>query len=210
MSPFSRIEGRMALNPVLIDVPMPIRTPRLLIRPKQVGDGAITSAAVAETWEELHKWMRWAENPDDFTAERMEIRNRHVMASFILREGIELIGIETATGTAVIWCGLHDIDWEGRQCDTGFWVRKSAHGKGIATEATNALLRYAFDALGMRRVGLTHSAGNEASRRIAEKLGFSFEGIQKGANILPGGRHADRYCYARFDIAGLPDLDVRW
>jgi hypothetical protein len=110
------------LNPVLIDVPMPIRTPRLLIRPKQLGDGAITSAAVVETWEELHKWMRWAEDPSGFTAELMEIRNRQVMASFILRECIELIGTETATGTAVIWCGLHDIDWQGRQCNTGYWV----------------------------------------------------------------------------------------
>ena len=198
------------LNPVLIDVPMPIRTPRLRIRPNQVGDGAITSAAVAETWDELHKWMRWAENRDAFTAESMEIRNRHVMASFILREGIELIGIEAATGTAVIWCGLHDIDWQGRQCDTGWWVRKSAQGQGFATEAANALVRYAFGALGMRRVGLTHSGGNEASRRIAERLCFSFEGIQRGANILPGGKNADRYCYARFDLAGLPDLKVQW
>ena len=198
------------LNPVLIDVPMPIRTPRLLIRPKQLGDGAITSAAVVETWEELHKWMRWAEDPSGFTAELMEIRNRQVMASFILRECIELIGIETATGTAVIWCGLHDIDWQGHQCDTGYWVRKSAQGQGIATEATNAMVRYAFGALGMRRIGLTHSAGNEASRRIAERLGFSFEGIQRGANVLPGGKHADRYCYARLDVASLPDLQVHW
>ena len=189
---------------------MPIRTPRLLIRPKQVGDGAMVSAAVAETWDELHKWMRWAEDRDAFTPESMEIRNRHVMASFILREGIELTGIEAATGTAVIWCGLHDIDWQGRQCDTGYWVRKTAQRQGFATEAANALVRYAFGALGMRRIGLTHSAGNEASRRIAAKLGFSFEGIQRGANILPGGTHADRYCYARFDVAGLPDLDVQW
>jgi RimJ/RimL family protein N-acetyltransferase len=200
----------MPLHPVLIDVPMPIRTPRLLIRPKQVGDGAITSAAVAETWDELHKWMRWAEDRDAFTAESMEIRNRHVMASFILREGIELIGVESATGTAVIWCGLHDIDWQGRQCDTGYWVRTSAQGRGFATEAANALVRFAFDALGMRRIGLTHSAGNEASRRIAERLGFSFEGIQRGANTLPGGKYADRYCYARFDLAGLPALEVQW
>jgi RimJ/RimL family protein N-acetyltransferase len=198
------------LDPVLIDVPMPIRTPRLLLRPKQVGDGAITSAAVNETWEELHRWMRWAENPADFSVEAMEIRNRRVMASFLLRDGIELVGIETATGSTVIWCGLHDIDWQGRQCDTGFWVRKSAQGRGFATEATNALVRYAFGALGMRRIGLTHSAGNEPSRRIAERLGFSFEGIQKGANVLPGGNYADRYCYARFDAAGLPELEVRW
>lgn len=197
-------------SPVLIDLPMPILTPRLLIRPKQFGDGAITSAAVEESWEELHKWMRWAENRDDFTAELMEIRNRHVMASFILRQGIELIGTENATGTAVVWCGLHDIDWQGRQCDTGFWVRKSARGQGFATEAANAMVRYAIGALGMLRIGLTHSAGNEASRRIAEKLAFSFEGVQKGANILPGGKRADRHCYARFDLAGLPKLEVQW
>ncbi len=197
-------------HPVLIDIPMPIRTPRLTIRPKKVGDGAITSVAVAETWEELNQWMRWAENRDAFTAELMEIRNRHVMASFLLREAIELIGIETQTGEAVVWCGLHDIDWQARQCDTGYWVRKSAQRRGIATETANAMLRYAFGALGMRRVGLTHSSGNEPSRRIAERLGFALEGIQRRANMLPGGRVADRYCYARFDVIDLPQLEVTW
>ena len=63
------------------------------------------------------------------------------------------------------------------------------------------MVRYAFGALGMRRVGLTYPAGNEASRHTAEKLGFTFEGVQKGANVLPGGKNADRYCCARFDVA---------
>lgn len=201
----------MALfNPILIDLPMPIQTPRLLVRSKQPGDGATTSAAVIETWEELNRWMRWAENPDDFTVEAMEIRCRRVMASFILRENIELIGIEKQTGIAVVWCGLHDIDWQGHQCDTGFWVRKRAQGQGFATEACNALVRYGFAALGMKRVGITHSEGNEASRRVVEKLGFTFEGKQKGANLLPGGRHANRCCYARLDAVGLPELEVQW
>jgi RimJ/RimL family protein N-acetyltransferase len=197
-------------DPISIDVPMPIRTPRLLIRPKQPGDGAITSAAVSETWDQLHKWMHWAENRDEFTPEAMEIRCGRVMASFLLREGIELIGVEAQTGAVVIWCGLHDIDWQNRQCETGFWVRKSAQGQGFATEATNALVRYAFGALAMRRIGITHSGGNEPSRRIVEKLGFAFEGIERGANVLPGGKHADRYCYVRFDTVGLPELDVKW
>ena len=145
-----------------------------------------------------------------FTAELMEIRNRQVMASFLLREAIELIGIEKRTGNAVVWCGFHGIDWEARHCDTGYWVRKSAQGQGIATETANAMVRYAFGALGMQRVGLTHSSGNEPSRRIAERLGFSFEGIQRRANILPGGKSADKYCYARLDLAALPDLEVTW
>lgn len=198
------------LSPVLIDLPMPIRTPRLLIRPKQVGDGNLAATAIAETWDDLHQWMRWAESPTAFTPDMLEIRNRQVMASFILRESLEFIGIETASGKPVVWCGLHDVDWPGQQCDTGYWVRKSAQGNGFATEAANALLRYAVNALGMKRVGLTHSAGNEASRRIAERLGFSFEGVQKSANVLPGGRCADRLCYSRLNLDGLPDLDVCW
>ena len=72
------------------------------------------------------------------------------------------------------------------------------------------MVRYAFGALEMQRIGLTYSAGNQASERIAKRLGFSLEGVQKGANVLPGGRNANRYCYARFDIAGLPDLAVDW
>ena len=192
----------------LIELPMPIHTPRLLMRLKQAGDGALTSVAVAETWEKLHRWMQWAEDQTLLTAERIEERNRQVMASFPLGESVELIGIETASDMPVVWCGFHDVDWDVRQCDTGFWVRKSAQGRGFATEAANALLRYAFGALGMRRVGLTHSIGNEESRRIAEKLGFAPQGIHAGANRLPGGRFVDRYCYARFDADGLPDLDV--
>ena len=69
---------------------------------------------------------------------------------------------------------------------------------------------YAFRALGMQRVGLTHPGGNEPIRGIAEKLGFNFEGIQGRANMLPSGKCADRYCYARFDLADLPHLEVSW
>ena len=198
------------MNPILIDVPMPIRTPRLLIRPKEPGDGPATAAAVAETWADLHQWMAWAENLDDNTAEQQEIRTRHVMAKFILREEFNFLGIEIASGQPVIWCGFHSIDWNAFQCDTGFWVRKSAQGRGFATESTNALLHYAFGALGMHRVGITHAAGNEASRRVIEKLGFVPEGVQRAANLLPGGRVADRCCYARLNTIGLPPLDVQW
>jgi RimJ/RimL family protein N-acetyltransferase len=198
------------IDQALIPVPMPIRTPRLTFRPKQVGDGAMTVPAVMETWQELNQWMAWAESRDWFTAEAMEGRNREVMASFVRRETIELIGIETETGEAVVWSGFHDIDWQVRECDTGFWVRKGAQRRGIATETANAMVRYAFGALGMQRVGLTHSRGNEPSRRIAEKLGFALHEIQPRANLLPGGRALDRYCYARFNASGLPELKVTW
>jgi RimJ/RimL family protein N-acetyltransferase len=196
--------------PVMIDAPMPIRTPRLLIRPKQPGDGEASVSAITETWDDLHQWMAWAERLDEFTVERQEARIRQQMAAFLLREEFNLLGVESCSGEPVIWCGLHDIDWKARQCATGFWVRKSAQRRGFATEATNALLRYAFDALGMHRVGITHSYGNEASRKVVEGLGFAPEGVQRSANRLPAGRFADKHLYARFNVAGLPSLDVSW
>ncbi len=201
--------GELA-NLAKIAIPLPIRTPRLILRAKQAGDGALSAAAVHESWEDLHQWMQWAENREVFTVEAQETRIRQSLKSLERREVIDLIGVEAATGDAVIWCGLHDIDWQAHVCDTGYWVRKSAQGRGIAKEAANAMVRYAFGALAMQRVGLTHSAGNEASRRIAERLGFAFEGVQRNANLLPGGRFADRLCYARVDLEGLPPLDVRW
>jgi RimJ/RimL family protein N-acetyltransferase len=199
-----------AIDPSLIDVPMPIRTPRLLIRPTQTGDGAPIAAAVLETWNELHRWMAWADTPESVTPERQEARIRDVTQAFSRRAELNLLGIELTTGHPVVWCGFHDIDWNTRQCDTGYWVRRSAQRCGFATEATNALLRYAFGALRMRRVGITYSAGNKPSARIVEKLGFRPEGVLSGANQLPGGRSFDRHCFARYDALGLPSLAVRW
>ncbi len=197
-------------DPACIEAPMPIRTPRLVIRPKQAGDGIVSARAVAETWNDLRLWMTWATDLRDFTPERQEIRSQCQYEEFLSRREFNLLGMQAATGEAVIWCSLYEIDWMARHCHTGCWVRSSAQGKGFATETINAMVRYAFGALGMKRVGFTHSRGNEASRHIAEKLAFTFERIERGATLLPNGTYVDRFCYARQDIAGLPILDVQW
>lgn len=79
-------------DPILIEAPMPIRTPRLVIRPKQAGDGAANAVAVAETWSTLQLWMPWAKELGKFTAERQEIRSRHHLAdsSFCVRSSTSL------------------------------------------------------------------------------------------------------------------------
>jgi ribosomal-protein-serine acetyltransferase len=175
-------------DPVPIDLPTPIRTPRLTIRPKQIGDGAIAflcgygDVARAQPMDAVGRVR------DAFTAESMEIRNRHVMASFLVRERIELIGIETQTGEAVVWCGLHDIDWQALQCDTGFGVRKSAQGRGNRDRDCQC-----DSALGVRCTRnaasrITHSLGNEPSRRIAERLSFALEGYSGGPICFLTGR----------------------
>lgn len=197
-------------DPVLIEIPMPIRTPRLLLRPWQRGDGAATAEAIRETWDQLHQWMEWAQNPADNTAENQEIHFRRATAQYILREELNLLGLERVTGKPVVWCGFHNLDWNLRHCATGYWVRRSAQNQGFATEACNALLQYAFAALSMRRVEISHAGGNLQSQRVIAKLGFAPEGILREAIRLPDGRLADRHLYARLGVDGLPPLDINW
>lgn len=197
-------------DPILIDVPMPIVTPRLILRPVMPGDGAAIADAVAETWDDLRRWMDWADKPEDHTPSQQEIRSRQFYAKFVLREDIHLIGLERDSFLPVLRTGLHDINWRTRIFTIGYWVRKSAHNKGYATESTNALLRYAFNELQARRVRITHAEGNDASRRVIERLGFEREGYHRDCGIMPDGRVVNGFSYARLNTDNLPPLDVRW
>ena len=57
--------------------------------------------------------------------------------------------------------------------DLGYWIGSPYWGRGYATEAGKAIIERA-KALGKTTLTLSYFDGNEASRRVAEKLGFSW------------------------------------
>jgi [ribosomal protein S5]-alanine N-acetyltransferase len=72
---------------------------------------------------------------------------------------------------------------------------QSERGKGYATEAVNLLVRYLFDRLKTCRIRLIIHPQNCASRRVAEKCGFTHEGTARCA-WYHLGRHHDVEVYA--------------
>ena len=81
--------------------------------------------------------------------------------------------IEKTTGAFLGWFGL--VPPEGGspdQVELGYRLRKSAWGKGYATEGPRALIRKGFTELGVRRVRATTYHDNLASRRVMEKAGL--------------------------------------
>lgn len=196
-------------NPILIDVPMPIETGRLILRNVMPGDGAAMFAAKEESFAELNKWMPWAKELG--TAEDYEIVVRENHAEFILRTDIMIAGFEKATGKFVIGTGLHRIKWDTSYFEIGYYVRTSETGKGFACESTNALIRYAFNALSAKKVGICHVDGNIGSQRVIEKLGFQKTGYIADDAILNDGTRAGRHWYARYDDKNLPPLTTcKW
>lgn len=196
-------------DPILQDFPIPILTPRLLIRPAMPGDGADVNAAIRESHEDLAQWMLWAgDQPEEVDAS--ERNCREAWSRFITREGARMHAYDRASGKFIAGTGLHNEAWEIPKFTIGYWVRTSEQGKGYATEITNALIRYAFSALGAKRVGITHADSNDRSRRVIEKCGFQFEGRLRLDHRLPGGGVADTMVYSRLDTLGLEPLEVTW
>jgi RimJ/RimL family protein N-acetyltransferase len=91
------------------------------------------------------------------------------------------------------------------------WVAPKYAGQGMATEAANAAIRYAFGHLGAKAICIGYFDGNEASRRIVEKLGFQKPGVarQAATRCLDGGK-LDRHQYILTSANALPELDVSW
>ncbi len=61
----------------------------------------------------------------------------------------------------------------------GYWLAEWANGRGLMTRAVRAVLRYVFEDLKLNRVGLEASPGNLKSKAVAERLGFTFEGVRR-------------------------------
>lgn len=195
-------------NPILIDLPMPIETDRLIIREPRFGDGAAIFEAKEETFQLLNKWMNWADKPS--TAEEDEIVAREAHIRFLQKTDLTLYAFDKSTGRFMGGSGLHRFDWEHRIIEIGFWFRQSAQGKGYATESTKALIRYAFDVLDAKKVIIVHSKGNDASKRVIEKCGFEFEYTVHNEDVLPDGSITDKHWYCLYNAQHLTNFNVKW
>lgn len=78
----------------------------------------------------------------------------------------------------------------------GYVLGEDYWGQGYATEASKAVLHYAFEERGVQLVSVYHYEGNERSRRVIEKLGFHYEGTQRMASASVYGGYRNDLCYS--------------
>lgn len=83
--------------------------------------------------------------------------------------------IRVAETGAFIGVAALMINRKGNKAELGYATMPSAWGKGYATEACRAVVRYAFDELGLTRLTANHLLENAASARVLAKLGFREE-----------------------------------
>src|SRR4051794_6892590 len=94
---------------------------------------------------------------------------------------------------------LMRIDRPNRVIEVGgIHYSRALQGTAAATEAMYLLARYAFEGLGYRRYEWKCNAQNARSRRAAERLGFTFEGIFR-QHMIVKGKNRDTAWYSMLD-----------
>jgi ribosomal-protein-serine acetyltransferase len=201
------------MKPILMNLPMPIITPRLLIRPTQVNDGRAVNAAILESYEELHRFMDWAKTKP--SVEDSEEQARLAAANWILKKNeepwLQLFIFDKNSGEFIGGTGFHHIVWEVPSVESGYWIRSSRGKQGLMTEAINAITQYAFKQLGVKRIAITCDLDNRRSQKIPERLNYTLEATLKSNRKKPiTGEISDTLVYAKYDLDNLPNLNVSW
>ena len=89
------------------------------------------------------------------------------------------------TGEAIGSIGLHRNDLAERkdELELGYWIGRPFWGQGLIPEAARELISYAFETLRIKRLWCGHYEGNTRSRRVMEKLGFSYHHTTEGIEL---------------------------
>lgn len=163
------------MNAHLRDLPTEFTSERLLLRRYRPGDSAMYYQMLRDNSEHLYEFM-----PPFLVAVRGE---EDVIAWFDKQNtewnalNLFIFGAwEKTTGVYVGESYLANPDWDVPRVEIGYFLVKEATGKGYATEAANAAIRYAFEQLRVLRIDLRCAADNTASIQVAKRCGFTQEG----------------------------------
>ena len=155
-------------------------TPELLIRPLGIDDAPMLFARIEANRAILRQWLPWLDQ------HRLPVDSKAYIG---LKKQAETVLTSVTRG---IWyqqvlCGvieLHAIQPNHRKTELGYWLDQAHYGKGIMTRSVRSMVDYAFDVLNLNRVEIRCADQNHPSRRIPERLNFTYEGTIRDAEWL--------------------------
>jgi RimJ/RimL family protein N-acetyltransferase len=147
-----------------------IETARLRLRP-------LMEADVPE-WSRLlyadPEVARYLPGPNVTPLERTERLFQHFTSHWQHHGYGEWAVIDCETGAFLGQCGLNHIEDLG-ETELDYALARSAWGRGLATEAAQAAVNFAFEMAGLTRLIGFVIPEHAASRRVLERLGFVYE-----------------------------------
>jgi ribosomal-protein-serine acetyltransferase len=156
---------------------------KLLLRQIEMADAEPVFETINSQRQYLRKWLPFV----DLTKQLDDTRN------FIrgIYNDQELVFVIQYEGEFAGLIGFRGTDRANRKTEIGYWLSEPFQHKGIATESVKRLVKFAFEKLQLNRVEINCAVGNLPSKKIPQRLGFQFEGIERDGELLSDAVFAD-------------------
>jgi ribosomal-protein-serine acetyltransferase len=152
----------------------------VILRQVSQDDTAELTELIDRNRSHLREWLPWLDSSTD-----MYDTSRFIDRSIEQADADNgfTFGI-ICNGALAGVIGQHYLDSLNRRTELGYWLDASRQGNGIVTRSTARLADYCFSEQDCNRVILHCAVGNAKSRAVAERLGFTQEGILREAEWL--------------------------
>ena len=162
-----------------------------VLRPLAPDDAAALLAVVEADRATFDRWLRWSAPVQSVAAAREFI---YAAAAREVEDTGFHWGIwrgETLLGGVPCW----SIDPVHHVAELGYWLAATARGGGLAVTATKVAIAHLLRDRGVNRIEFQCRVENEPSRRVAERVGATYEGIRRESHWV-GGAFRDHAVYA--------------
>lgn len=167
-----------------------IKTERLLLRPHKQSDLADLHIYSADP--EVVKFMQWGPNTEqqsrDFLSNCIagqsidEKQNYDFAVELVDNSGFP----EARAGQMVGSISLRLPKPDAKLGEIGYCYARSTWGKGVASEAAEAVMKFGFEDLGLHKISATCDPFNFGSAKVLQKAGMRLEGFLKKHIYIKG------------------------
>ena len=164
--------------------------PGVNIIPVKLSDASALASLVADNIGHLQTFM-----PKVVALDTLPAAQKYLQAVVETCEAGNLLEWHIYAGERL--CGavrINHIERENRKASVGYYLGEKHLGNGLATGSVRAVLQFVFQRLGFNRIELKCASNNVASQRVAERLGFSWEGLLRQAELV-NGVYNDQFVY---------------
>ena len=156
------------------------------LRPDDPADAAAMARAFAE---DPHLAVDWGidETPDEALAHRWLSEHAELWQQ---GEGKHLTIADAETDKLLGGVNFHNIRHDHHRAEVGFWLAPWARGRGVGSKAVAAACNWAFDRWDLKRIEMTTLPDNAGALALAQKIGFTREGLLRSRNF-ERGNHVD-------------------
>jgi len=158
-----------------------LETERLTLRAMRVCDSADMYDYARRP--EVSRYLLWRPHTDvGYTRRYLE----YLAGRYRIGAHYEWAMIHKESGRMIGTCGFARIDTAHNCAELGYVLHPDFHGQGIVPEAAARVLKFGFSVLGLNRIEARYMVENTPSRRVMDKLGMQFEGVQRAAMLVKG------------------------